>query len=785
IDIDFCYERRQEVIDYVIEKYGEDHVAQISTFGTMKAKAAVRDVGRALNVPYADTDVIAKAIPFELGITIDRALKQNPALLKMYNENIQVKKVIDTAKSLEGLSRHSSTHAAGVVISKEPIQEYVPLISTDKGVATQFSMTVIEAIKLLKMDFLGLRNLTIIQEALAQIKANHNVDINFSKMDYDDPKVYELIASGNTQGVFQLESGGMTAFMQNLQPDCFEDVVAGISLFRPGPMASIPTYIENKNNPEKIEYLHESLRPILEVTYGCLVYQEQVMQIVRELAGYSYGRSDFMRRAMSKKKMTEMLKEKDYFINGLKNAAGEYEIEGCIRNGVPLEAAEQIFNKMVSFAEYAFNKSHAAAYAVLSYQTGYLKVYYPKEFMAALMSSVMGDSAHISSYIRNCLEMGIEVLPADINKSGKKFSVVDGKIRFGLSGVKNVGDNVVDAIIEMRERVITADQTETRKAKPIKDIFEFVDKIEVQKINKKAVESLIKAGAFDSLNSNRAQYLTVYEALIDSAQKTINRNIDGQISLFTGEVPSSQITDISNKLPDVRPFSKEINSGMEKEMLGVYLTEHPLEDYQLVIDKLTTVTAKDLAPTKALDADEDETERDMAVSNIDLQDGEAVKVAGIVVGKRNLTTKNNKQMAFVQIEDLTGLIEIVVFPNVFERVSELLDTDSKILVSGTVNFKDNEAPKVLANRILDLQKVLYDETHNKLKIRIPETVNVDAAMIVIKEKLADNLGDTPVLIYLPSKEVIKAEKNLWVEPNLDLLNYLENFLGKENVKLST
>ena len=451
IDIDFCYERRGEVIDYVTEKYGEDKVCQIITFGTMKAKQAVRDVGRVLNVSYPETDAIAKAIPFSLKMTIDLALETSPELKAKYENEETTKKVIDMARAIEGMPRHASTHAAGVVISKDSIDEYVPLYLADKGLSTQFNMTTIEELGLLKMDFLGLRNLTIIRDALEMIEADYEVTIDFSSMDYDDPAVYEMIASGNTQGIFQLESGGMTQFMKNLKPDCFEDIVAGISLYRPGPMASIPTYIDNKKHPGNIEYLHESLEPILSVTYGCLVYQEQVMQIVRDLGGYSYGRSDLVRRAMGKKKMDVMLQEKEYFINGKLDDDGNVEIAGCIRNGVPEKTAEEIFNQMVSFAEYAFNKSHAAAYAVVAYETGYLKAHYTVEFMAALMTSVMGDSDSIAKYMRNCTEMGIEVLPPDINESQKKFSVVDGKIRFGLLGVKNVGEGAIDAIIEARQ----------------------------------------------------------------------------------------------------------------------------------------------------------------------------------------------------------------------------------------------------------------------------------------------------------------------------------------------
>ena len=504
IDIDFCYERRGEVIDYVTEKYGEDNVAQIITFGTMKAKAAVRDVGRVLNVSYPETDAIAKAIPFSLKMTIDKALETSPELKVKYETEETTRRVIDMSRAIEGMPRHASTHAAGIVISKERLDEYVPLYLADKGLSTQFNMTTIEELGLLKMDFLGLRNLTVIRDAVEMVKKNHGVDIDFSSMSYDDPQVYAMIAQGNTQGIFQLESAGMTSFMKNLKPDCFEDIVAGISLYRPGPMASIPTYIDNKKNPEGIKYIHEKLRPILAVTYGCLVYQEQVMQIVRDLGGYSYGRSDLVRRAMSKKKMDVMLQEKEYFINGKTDEEGNIEIMGCIRNGVPKEAAEEIFNQMVSFAEYAFNKSHAAAYAVVAYETGYLKAHYPVEFMAALMTSVMGDSDSISKYMRNCSEMGIKVLPPDVNASQKKFSVNEGKIRFGLLGVKNVGEGAIDAIIEAREE----------KGLP-EDIFQFIENVDIHRVNKKAVESLIKAGALDCFSENRAAHEEVYESLLN------------------------------------------------------------------------------------------------------------------------------------------------------------------------------------------------------------------------------------------------------------------------------
>ena len=505
IDVDFCIEHRQDVIDYVVRKYGKDKVSQIITFGTLKAKAAVRDVARVLDASYADGDAIAKAIPNELGMTISKALEINHSLRERYDTEPLVRDILDMSMAVEGLPRHASTHAAGVVISKLPLDEYVPLYSSDKGPATQFNMTTIEELGLLKMDFLGLRNLTLLRNALDLIRENQGIEIDFSTMDYNDAATYEMIAEGNTEGVFQLESGGMTDFMKNLKPTCFEDIVAGISLYRPGPMDSIPKYIENKKHPEKIQYVDPHLEPILGVTYGCLVYQEQVMQIVRDLGGYSYGRSDLVRRAMSKKKMAVMLEEKEYFINGKKAEDGSVEIAGCVANGISKEAAETIFEDMVSFAQYAFNKSHAAAYAVVSYETAYLKCHYPKEFMAALMSSVMGQPGHISAYIRNCNEMGIEVLPPSVLRSEEKFSVEGDRIRYGLAGIKNVGTGIVGAIIDARK-----DNPEPT------DIYDFVDGLDAKELNRKAVESLIKAGALDEINPNRAVMIAVCDDAVFS-----------------------------------------------------------------------------------------------------------------------------------------------------------------------------------------------------------------------------------------------------------------------------
>lgn len=790
IDIDFCYERRQEVIEYVTEKYGEGRVSQIITFGTMKAKQAVRDVARALSVSYSKADAIAKAIPFDPKMTIDKALSTSPDLKNLYENDAEAQEVIDMAKAIEGMPRHASTHAAGVVISKEPIDEYVPLYLSDKGPATQFTMTTIEELGLLKMDFLGLRNLTVIRDALELIEKKHGVSIDFSQMGYDDPKVYEMIAAGNTSGVFQLESGGMTQFMKNLKPTCFEDVVAGISLYRPGPMDSIPKYIENKKNPQNIRYVDNSLAPILDVTYGCLVYQEQVMQIVRDLGGYSYGRSDLVRRAMSKKKMSVMLEEKEYFIHGKTDENGNIEIKGCVRNGISEQAAEEIFNDMVSFAEYAFNKSHAAAYAVVAYETGYLKAYYPVEFMAALMTSVMGDVKQVSRYIRNCSDMGIEVLPPCVSASEKKFSVENGKIRFGLLGIKNVGEGAIDAIIKARNEKGAAE-----------DIFTFINNLDITQVNKKAVESLIKSGACDCLSDNRAAMLAVYESLVEAAQNAAKKNIEGQISLFQTDSETMNAQNTGGRLPDISPLPKDLKLAMEKEMVGVYLTDHPLNDYRERMEKISSITADDLNHAG-------ENPEDTSV-----KDGMSCVISGMVTGKKTLITKSSKLMAFLDIEDLYGVTEVVVFPNVYERCANATEPDSVVAIKGTVNFKEDEAPKILADEILPIdeaaehgfaagKKYRQDDfssraagdaepcTINKerepegtVKLRIPSGMNENMVLNQVKLNLKRHKGNYMVLIYMPDGKMFKTGSELWVQPSPALRNQLIALLGQENVKM--
>lgn len=774
IDIDFCYERRGEVIDYVTEKYGEDNVAQIITFGTMKAKAAVRDVGRVLNVSYPETDAIAKAIPFSLKMTIDKALETSPELKLKYETEDTTKRVIDMSRAIEGMPRHASTHAAGIVISKERLDEYVPLYMADKGISTQFNMTTIEELGLLKMDFLGLRNLTVIRDALEMVRENHGVDIDFSSMSYDDPKVFSMIAQGNTQGIFQLESAGMTSFMKNLKPDCFEDIVAGISLYRPGPMASIPVYIDNKKHPDNIEYIHEKLEPILSVTYGCLVYQEQVMQIVRDLGGYSYGRSDLVRRAMSKKKMDVMLQEKEYFINGKTDDNGNVEIAGCVRNGVPQDKAEEIFNQMVSFAEYAFNKSHAAAYAVVAYETGYLKAHYPVEFMAALMTSVMGDPESIAKYMRNCSEMGIEVLPPDVNRSQKKFSVRDGKIRFGLLGVKNVGEGAIDAIIEAREE----------KGQP-KDIFQMVENIDIHKVNKKALESLIKAGALDCFSENRAAHMAVYERILEAAQSNARNNLDGQMSLFQTNADTMEKGGSINALPDVENFSKEILTSQEKEMLGVYITEHPLKEFEGLIRKMTSVSSQELS--EAQDAEEQGEEHSY------IRDGMHAVMAGIITAKKTLVTKNGKMMAFVDLEDLYGTVEAIVFPNVYEKFGSLIKDDAVISISGTINFKEGEVPKILAEKVSDLRALAEGEERDKgsgkkkkepdgiVKIRLPEG-DKNELMNSIRAVMKKHSGTYQAILYMAEGGAVRTSPELWVTPDTEFRKEITDIVGEGNYK---
>ncbi len=784
IDIDFCYERRQEVIDYVVEKYGKDRVSQIVTFGTMKAKGAIRDVARVIDASYAKADELAKAVPIEQNkpVTIEEALQISPDLKKAYQEDDEAHQIIDYVMKIEDMPRHVSTHAAGVVIAKKDINEYVPLYwSQEKGAATQFTMTTIEKLGLLKMDFLGLRTLTVIRDTIELVRKNTGVTVDFSKIEMDDPKVFELIAKGKTLGVFQLESPGMTQFMKALSPDCFEDIIAGISLYRPGPMASISTYIENKKNPQNIIYLHEKLKPILSVTYGCLVYQEQVMQIVRELAGYSYGRSDLVRRAMSKKDKDVMLKEKENFVNGKPQDKESKAVAGCVKNGVPKECAEEIFNQMVSFAEYAFNKSHAAAYAVLAYQTAYLKQYYPVEFMAALMTSFIGNPKAIAKYIRECGEMGVEVLPPDVNESMATFSVEDGKIRYGLVAVKSVGMSVAEEIIRTREL----------KGKP-QNIFTFISNLNIHNINKKAVEALIKAGALDSFTKNRAAMLAVYESEIESAQNTAKKNIAGQLSLF--EIASGDTTKQASlrQLPDIENFSKKVLLSMESEYLGVYLTGHPLDEHKASLDKFVTITGEAFAA--AVESQDEESEGMQQCE--ELKDGMKVRVAGRIVSKRTLIDKRNAQMAFIEIEDFFGNIEVVVFARVYEKYKNLTVEDAIVGIKGKISLREGKAPTVNAEMFFSMDEIgtalLSDKDRKRkddyesrmLKLRIPAHLDEKDVMFEIQRLIGKNRGETPVVIYVEKTgKAFRTGEDLQANLNEEfLIKLLEILESEDNIK---
>ncbi len=693
IDVDFCYERRQEVIDYVARKYGADHVSQIITFGTMAAKGVVRDVGRVLGMSYADTDAVAKAIPFDLGMTLEKALKLSPLLHTMYEEQPEVKRLIDTAMTLEGMPRHASTHAAGVLITGKPVVEFVPLQRNDEVITTQYPMGTIEQLGLLKMDFLGLRTLTVIRDALDMMR-DLGIDMKPEDIPMDDSAVYEMISAGDTDGVFQLEGGGMRSFLTNMKPGNFEDIIAAISLYRPGPMESIPRYIEGKHNPSSVHYETEKLRPILDVTYGCMVYQEQVMQIVRDLAGYSYGRSDLVRRAMAKKKHKIMAQEREYFIHGKLNEDGSIDVPGCIRNGVPEEVANKIYDDMTAFASYAFNKSHAAAYAVVAVQTGWLKRHHPVPFMAAILNSVYGNSTKIAAYIQYCRSQGIAILPPDVNRSGWKFTVQkdnSGKlcILFGLGAVKTVGQGAVNAIIRERQHG------------PYKDIFDFCSRIDTAECNKRVVESLIKAGAFDATNANRMQLLAVYESAMDAAINRRKANVDGQLSLFDMAFGDAPMLEETRTLPNLPDYPTRQRLAMEKEISGVYITGHPLDDYREILQKLTFSTAQ-------LEGLEEREDHGMEM------DGMAVEMGGILTEVKGKATKKGAYMGFITIEDLTGQIECLVFPKVYEKYQAMMAVDDLVVLSGKLSIREDEAPKLLVDTLVPL-----DMWEDKPKATVP------------------------------------------------------------------
>ncbi len=693
LDIDFCYERRQEVIDYVARKYGADHVSQIITFGTMKAKAVVRDVGRVLGMSYAAADQMAKAIPFALDMTLEKALEISPQLKSLVESDPMARRCYEMSLTLEGMPRHASTHAAGVLITAKPVTEYVPLQLNDEVVTTQYPMGTLERLGLLKMDFLGLRTLTVIRDALEMMR-DTGADMRPEDIPIDDPQVYSMISEGDTDGVFQLESGGMRLFLQNMKPSCFEDIIAAISLYRPGPMDSIPRYIEGKNDPEKVHYETPMLKPILDVTYGCMVYQEQVMQIVRDLAGYSLGRSDLMRRAMAKKKKDVMAKEREYFVNGMTDESGAVLIDGAVRRGVERSVAEHIFDEMTSFASYAFNKSHAAAYGVVAVQTGWLKLHYPIQFMAAIMNSVMDNAGKVASYIQYCRSHKIPLLPPDVNKSGWKFSVDDGAkgIRFGLGGVKNVGRSAVDMLVRERERGA------------YRDLFDFIERVGGEALNKRTVESLIKAGAIDGLGHNRAQLLSVYERLMDDAAQKKRSNIAGQTSLFDLAMGGFESAAPAFTIPDMPEHTRKALLSMEKEMTGVYITGHPLDEVaELLSAGFTTVSqVEEMA--------QDET------SGLE-HDGENVSMAGILTVCRGKITKKGAMMGFITLEDLTGQLEGLVFPKIYEKYLPLLSADSLVILDGKLSFREEEEPKLLVDTVKLLTPQTAEEHRQLIKER--------------------------------------------------------------------
>ena len=781
IDVDFCYERRQEVIDYVGRKYGADHVSQIITFGTMAAKGVIRDVGRVLGMSYQDTDAVAKAIPFDLGMTLSKALTLSPMLHQMYEEDPKVKNLVDTAMTLEGMPRHASTHAAGVLITGQPVIDFVPLQRNDEVITTQYPMGTIERLGLLKMDFLGLRTLTVIRDTLDMMR-EAGTDMKPEDIPMDDPAVYEMISRGDTDGVFQLEGAGMRGFLTNMKPASFEDIIAAISLYRPGPMDSIPRYIAGKQDPSSVSYKTELLRPILDVTYGCMVYQEQVMQIVRDLAGYSYGRSDLVRRAMAKKKKKVMDQEREYFVHGMTDENGNVTVPGCIRNGVPEDVANEIYDEMISFASYAFNKSHAAAYGVVTMQTAWLKKYFPVQFMAAILNSVYGNSGKIANYIQYCRSRGIAVLPPDVNRSRWKFTVdtdTEGNsgILFGLGVVKSVGEGAVNAIIAEREKNGT-----------YKDIFDFCSRIDPGECGKRVTESLIRAGCFDYSGVCRPQMLAVYETAMDANIQKRKRNVDGQLSLFDlmGN-DSSPIIDISHSYPPLPDYPVRVRLAMEKESAGVYLTGHPLDDYRELLSSLPFNTAE-------LDNLDEREDRGMGL------DGMEAEMGGIMTEVKGKATKKGSYMAFVTLEDLTGSIECLVFPKVFERYQSMLKEDETVILKGKLSIREEESPKLLVDRVTGIEQWISGQKEpvkqteaadKRTDAQRAKDAPVKLFLQMCREQmekvdvlLALHGGTVPVYMYIPAEKLtLLAPGDLWCDGSEACSDRLKDLLGQENVKL--
>ena len=751
IDIDFCFERRQEVIDYVGRKYGSEKVVQIVTFGTMAAKGVIRDVGRVMDLPYSYVDGIAKMIPNELNVTIDRALQANPELRKLYESDEQVKVLIDMSKRLEGLPRHTSMHAAGVVICPESADEFVPLSRGSDGcITTQFTMTTLEELGLLKMDFLGLRTLTVIQNAVRLVEKDTGVKLDMDNVDFNDKAVLDSIGTGRTDGVFQVESGGMKNFMKELKPQNLEDIIAGISLYRPGPMDFIPRYIKGKNNAASITYLCPQLKPILEPTYGCIVYQEQVMQIVRDLGGYTMGRSDLVRRAMSKKKQSVMEKERANFIYGNE----EEGVPGCVSNGISAEVAGTIYEEMMDFAKYAFNKSHAACYAVVSYQTAYLKYYYPVEFMAALLTSVIDNPGKVSEYILTCRSMGIKILPPDINEGEAGFSVSGGSIRYALTAIKGVGRPVIDQVTAEREA-----------RGPFLSIQDFVTRMADSEVNKRTVENFIKSGTFDGLGGTRKQFMSVFVQMMDAQQHNKKNNLAGQMSLFD-LVDEEDKGEFEIRLPDVGEYSKELLLGFEKEVLGIYVSGHPLEEYEQTWRKHITRTTADFL-------------LDEETGEMNVRDQERVTIGGMISDKKIKYTRNDKVMAFLTLEDLVGTVEVVVFPKVYEQESAKLTEDSKVFIKGRASAEEDRDGKLICESIQ-----AFDDIRKTLWIKFPTKEAYEKTEKALLELLAQSDGNDGVVIYVENPKAKKAlPPNRNVKADKELVSRLSELYGESNIRV--
>lgn len=750
IDIDFCYENRDKVVEYVYELYGRDHVSQIVTFGRMQARNAIRDVGRVMNISYNKVDKIAKLIPQAIGMTIDKALDSTEKLAYEYQNDVETKRMIDTARNIEALPRHTSIHAAGVVISKEILTDIVPLALSNDQIVTQFNMTEIEELGLLKMDFLGLRNLTVIQDTIKDIKKNKNIDIDLGAIDENDPKVISQFTKAETVGIFQFESAGMRNFLKNLKPTRFDDLVAANSLFRPGPMDQIPNYIKNKINPENISYIDEALKPILEVTYGIIVYQEQVMQIVQKLAGFSLGEADNLRRAMSKKKMSVMEANREIFVHGKKNQNGEYEVKGCVNNGISEVNANKIYDEMISFAKYAFNKSHSAAYSLVAIQTAFLKYYFKEEYMANLLTSIMGNSSKVYLYISEAKRLGIKIVPPNINKSKRRFVAYENEIVFGLSAIKNVGENLIDLIVNLRKE---------KKFKSFKDFLERIEANDPTVLNKKALESLIKAGVFDCLGYKRSELMAVHETALQSIHDNEKVNLKGQMNLLDFDQNKEEIVD-DIKFPPVNEYKNKQKLKLEKEVLGFYISDHPLNSLGNNLKNYVNFTTEILSELRPVD--------------LDKFDNKSVRMAGIITNKSETMTKKSTLMAFCSLEDMSGSIEMIIFPNIYKDVKNIIENDTLVMVSGNLQSSDDELKLIVSNI-----KEIDENSFKNLYIKM-EYVRYNK----IRKDLMSNHGSTPVIIYFSDKKkTVKLDKSLWIDQNSDIINYLKLKLGKDNVKL--